>query len=376
MNTLDRRRLRDLAAAAGIAVTGVTTAEPFGRVGDLVASRIREGRLKGMDWFTEERARFSADPRRLHPGARSIVSVGLPYYQEAPERPVEEPTGRIARYAWGRDYHRTLKRRMHALLASIEGAVGYPVEARLLVDTARIVDRAAAARAGLGWYGKNTMILVPGHGSWVMLGEMLLDLEIEPDIPLRPKCGRCSGCIDACPTGAIVADYTIHAPHCISYLTIEHRGPIPIELRPRMGDWVFGCDVCQDVCPYTRAAQAGDDPDFAPASVDNAFPRLRWILRLDEPTYRERFRGTAVLRCKRVGLARNAAVALGNVGTTQDLAILEETVCCHDEPLVRGHAVWAMSRIDAASGRPFLEARLDRERDPYVRSELLMAIAD
>ncbi|HET7036720.1 MAG TPA: tRNA epoxyqueuosine(34) reductase QueG [Thermomicrobiaceae bacterium] len=373
---IERARLSELAGQAGIAVTAVTSAEPFEGLGDLLEARISAGHLAGLDWFTSERARFSADPRNLHRTARAIVAVGLPYWQ-GPLTPPDDgvPRGRIARYAWGRDYHRTLKERMRAFLALLEREAGRAIEARLLVDTARIVDRAAAARAGLGWYGKNTMILVPGHGSWVMLGELLLDLELEPDPPLRPKCGRCTRCLDICPTGALLGDYTLDTPRCLSYLTIELRGAIPPDLRPKLGTWVFGCDLCQETCPYTGAASERADPTFAPAAIENAFPSLHWLLRLSEDEFRQVYRGTAVLRTKRAGLARNAAVALGNIGTEADLEVLEEALAGHDQPLVRGHAAWAMARIDRElAARPLL-SRLAREQDAGVRAEIEGALA-
>lgn len=376
MKALTRGRLREIALEAGIAVTAVTTAEPFDGLAELLEERVLAGRLDGLDWFTVERARFSADPRNLHAGGRSIISVGIPYWQPGVCPPQDdEPRGRIARYAWGRDYHKTLKQRMSVLLASLERELGRAIEARLLVDTARIVDRAAAARSGLGWYGKNTMILVPGHGSWVMLGDMIVDVEIEPDTPLRPKCGRCDACISHCPTGALLGDYTLDTPRCISFLTIELRGPIPIEIRPAMGNWVFGCDVCQEICPYTNAAAPSHDPAFRPVREENAFPRLRWLLEMSEAEFREVFQGTAVLRAKRSGLARNAAVALGNTGSAADLELLERVVSRHDLPLVRGHAAWAMARIDQRSANPFLVRRITREADSYVRSELVSAAA-
>lgn len=371
MSTLSKARLRELACEAGLAVIAVTTADPFPSLAETLVERIRNGHLDGLAWFTEERARFSCTPRNLHPSARSIVSVALPYWQPDPSCPDDGiPRGRIARYAWGRDYHRTLLRRMERLHRLIEGELGRIVEARFLVDTARIVDRAVAARSGLGWYGKNTMILVPGYGSWVMLGELVLDVEVEPDPSLRPRCGRCTSCLDCCPTGALVAPYTVHTPWCISFLTIELRGPIPHELRPAMGNWVFGCDVCQEVCPYTGAARASDDPDIRPERIEHCFPPLTWLLRMTEHEFRSVYRGRAVLRAKRSGLARNAAVALGNVGSPADLAVLEETLTTHDLPLVRGHAAWAMARIDFASAQPVLERALARETDEYVRSEI------
>lgn len=374
---LTRERVRELACAAGLSVARVTTANPFDGLAQKLEAHILAGRMTGLDWFTVERAHFSSDPRNLHSNGRSIVAVGLPYWQPDIQPPDDdEPRGRISRYAWGRDYHKTLKDRMRELHQRLEQEVGHPIEARLLVDTARIVDRAAAARSGLGWYGKNTMILVPGHGSWVMLGELVVDVEIEVDPPLKPRCGKCTGCLDACPTGALVAPYTVDTPRCISFLTIELRGQIPRELRPKMGNWVFGCDVCQDVCPYTGAARPADDEAFLPARIENAFPSLHWLLRMTEPEFREVYRGTAVLRTKRAGLARNAAIALGNTGSPRDLAVLEEALIFHDEPLVRGHAAWAMARIDQSAASATLLHRLVHEEDASVRAEIADALRE
>ncbi len=374
---LTRERVRELAAAVGLSVAHVTTADPFDGLAEKLEAHILAGRIAGLDWFTVERARFSADPRNLHAGGRSIIAVGLPYWQPDIQPPDDdEPRGRISRYAWGRDYHKTLKERMRDLQQRLEGEVGHAIDARLLVDTARIVDRAVAARSGLGWYGKNAMILVPGHGSWVMLGELVVDVEIEVDRPLKPRCGQCTGCLDACPTGALVAPYTVDTPRCISFLTIELRGPIPRELRPQMGNWVFGCDVCQDVCPYTGAARPADDEAFRPARIENAFPSLHWLLRMTEPEFREIYRGTAVLRTKRTGLARNAAIALGNTGSRRDLAVLEEALISHDEPLVRGHVAWAMARIDHSAVSATLLSRLVYEEDASVRAEIADALGE
>ena len=197
-----------------------------------------------------------------------------------------------------------------------------------------------------------------------------------PHPPLRPKCGRCTGCLDGCPTGALVGNYTVDARRCISYLTIELRGPVPLDLRPLMGDWVFGCDVCQEICPYTRAASPADDPAFQPVEIAHAFPSLHWLLRMTEPEFRQTYRGMAVLRAKRSGLARNAAIALGNIGGSADLGVLEETLVMHDEPLVRGHAAWAMAQIDWERTAPTLTGRLTCEPDPYVREEIITALTE
>ena len=369
--------IKHLAAEHGLAIAAVTSAAPFAGLEQPLLAHIAHGHMAGLDWFTPERASFSLDPRNLQPSARSIIAVGVAYWSVDPGKPDDGvPRGRIARYAWGVDYHDLLKARMRALHAAIERAVGRPVEARFLVDTARIVDRAVAARAGLGWYGKHACIILPGHGSWVMLGELLLDLELEPDPPLAKDCGRCRICLDRCPTGAIVAPYTVDTPRCLSFQTIEQRGAIPRELRPLLGDWVFGCDVCQEVCPYTKAARPEPDPAFLPRAVENAYPSLRRLLALTPEEFAATYRGTPVTRAKRRGLARNAAVALGNVGSRDDVASLVVALSTHDEPLVRGHAAWALGRLGGAAARRALERALRGDLDGYVREEIRAALGE
>ncbi len=368
-------RLKYLAATHGLAVSAVTTAEPFPAVADHLERHIAAGHVDGMDWFTPERARVSSDIRNLHPTAQSIISFGLAYWSGPAEKPDDGvPRGKISRYAWGKDYHRVLKRRMKALLADMNGLVGRDLDVRILVDTARVVERAVAARAGLGWYGKHSNLIVPGRGSWVLLGEMVTDLDLEPDQPIDRNCGRCTICLDKCPTGAIVDAYTVHAPSCISFLTIELRDAIPHELRLKMGDWVYGCDVCQEVCPYTGAAEIVNDPDMQPASINNAFPSLHWLLEMTPDEFGASYFGTPVPRTKRRGLARNAAIALGNIGTRDDVPVLANALASHDEPLVRGHAAWALGVI----GGPVASATLDRQRgaepDGYVVSEITRAL--
>jgi epoxyqueuosine reductase len=354
----------------------VTTADAFPSLADFLERHVAAGRVAGLDWFTPERARFSCNPRNLHPSAVSILAVGVAYWSlddgGKPDDGV--PRGRIARYAWGVDYHDLLKARMRALHRDIETLVGRPIEARHLVDTARIVDRAIAARAGLGWYGKHTCLIVPGHGSGVLLGELLLDIGLEPDPPLTKDCGRCRICLDRCPTGAIVAPYTVDTPRCLSFQTIEQKGAIPQELRPLLGDWVFGCDVCQEVCPYTKARTAEPDPAFRPKTVANAYPSLRRLLSMTDEEFRATYRGTPVTRAKRRGLARNAAVALGNVGTVEDVPVLARALAEHDEPLVRGHAAWALGRLGGRAARAELDRRRAVEPDPAAGAEIAAAL--
>jgi len=369
-------RIKYLAAANGLSVSAVTSADPFPAVADHLVDHIEAGHVEGMDWFTPERARFSTDVRNLHPTARSIISFGLAYWSGPAQKPDDGILrGKISRYAWGKDYHRVMKRRMKALLADMNDLVGHELDARILVDTARIVERAVAARAGLGWYGKNANLIVPGHGSWVMLGEMVTDLDLEIDSPLNRNCGNCTICIDNCPTGAIVAPYTIHAPSCISFLTIELRDAIPLELRPKMQDWVYGCDVCQDVCPYTGAAKIVDDAELQPASVNNAFPSLHWLLEMTQEEFGATYFGTPVPRTKRRGLARNAAVALGNIGTEEDIPALAKALTTHDEPIVRGHAAWALGRIGGRTSTHALDRARSGDPDVSVKAEATGALS-
>lgn len=368
------RDIKRLAAECGLDIARVTSAEPFPELQPVLIDHIAQGYVQGLDWFTAERATFSTVPRNLHPGARSILAVGVAYWTVDAGKPADGVTrGRIARYAWGVDYHDLLKRRMENLHRAIEEEIGAPVDVRCLVDTARIVDRAVAARAGLGWYGKHSCLIVPSRGSGVLLGEMLLSIELEPDESIDKTCGRCTICLDNCPTGAIVAPYTIDSPRCLSFQTIEQRGSIPWSLRASLGDWVFGCDICQEVCPYTRAIRLPADPAFRPPGVEHAYPSLPRLLAISEEEFRARYRGTPVLRAKRRGLARNAAVALGNIGDESAVRPLRLALETHDEPLVRGHAAWALGRLaerGIASTRAVLTQRHRLEADAGVREEL------
>jgi epoxyqueuosine reductase len=370
------RVVRELAIEHGLSIAAITSADPFDSIRPFMQEHIAAGRLDGLDWFTPERALFSLDPRNLMPEARSIVAVGVDYRTVDPGKPDDAPRGRIARYAWGLDYHKLLKTRMKTLHGAIEREVGRSIEARFLVDTARIVDRAVAARSGLGWYGKNACIIVPGHGSWVLLGELVLDLALEPDEPLTKNCGRCTICIDQCPTGAITGPYTIDTPRCLSFQTIEQRGAIPRELRSNLGDWVFGCDVCQEVCPYTKAVTADAEPAFAPRTIDNAYPSLQALLSLSQDEFISMYAGTPVTRAKRRGLARNAAVALGNVGSDEDIPALIDAMTNHDEPLVRGHAAWAVGKIGGKNAQSALESSLKTDLDRSVREEARIALEE
>ena len=277
--------------------------------------------------------------RRQVTGVTHAIVVALDYGGKSPDGPV-------ARYARGRDYHDVMLERLGELHRWIETEVGHGITGKAYVDTGPILERDLARRAGLGWFGKNTMLIHPRLGSFFFLGELLLDFPLVSDEPFAAEhCGTCTRCLDACPTQALVAPGVMDARLCISYLTIELKGPIPETLRASVGGHVYGCDVCQDVCPWNvRFARALDEPALAPRQeIDVAE-----MLALDDQGFRERYRGTAVTRAKRRGLARNAAVVLGNRGDESALPVLQRAATEDPDPMVREHAAWALAAMASA----------------------------
>ena len=258
----------------------------------------------GTMGYLERRLEERLDPDRVLPGARTAVCVALNYYQGEPVDPSWRP---IARYAWGRDYHDVIGPRLERLATHLADAAG--ARSRGYVDTGPVLERDLAARAGLGWIGKNTMLLHPALGSWFFIGVLLTTAELVSDAPLADRCGSCRACLDACPTGAFLAPYVLDSRRCISYLTIEHRGDIDPDLHPDMTGWQFGCDVCQDVCPWNRKAPPAPHPEFRPRA---AYPGAEAISHMDDTSIRDAFRDTALLRAKPAGLRRNALIYLEN----------------------------------------------------------------
>lgn len=372
---MDQRALADNlkqeAARLGFAACGIATAAPMPDARAVIEARVARGSYDGLPWFTVERAGRSTDPARALVGVRSVVTLAAPYravLDVSADELGDAPRGRVARYAWGRDYHRALERPLKALARWLAERVP-GARSRWMVDYGPLAERAFAARAGLGWFGKSTNLLTPQAGSWVLLADLLTTVELEPDAPLRKTCGACIRCITACPTGAIIGPYDLDNRLCISFQTIEQRGPIPRPLRPLLGDWLFGCDVCQDACPVPSRREAL--VDFRPTSVDAAAPPLIPLLSLTEAAFRARFAGRSLLRAKRDGLLRNACVALGNSGDPRAVPPLTDAL--HDPaPLVRGHAAWALGRLGAR--RPLDTARR-REPDAWVREEIDAALA-
>ncbi len=368
------RQVKALAKSCGFHLAGVTSADDFVETERVIAERVQAGLLDGLPWYSESRARRGCKPRILLPQAQSIISLGLSY--NVPSPPVPEDgvmRGRISRYAWGRDYHKVFEQKVKAFtkLLADTGAR----QTKFYVDYGPMPDRAVAQRAGLGWFGKNTNLLTTGLGSWLFLAEVLTDLSLVPDRPLKKNCGKCTACIPACPTNAIIAPYVVDNRRCISYHTIENRGPIPREMRPLMGDWVFGCDICQDVCPVNEQAKATGDGAFTPKDAEAASPDLIAILALSEAEFESRFRGSAVRRAKRAGLQRNACVALGNLRDTRAIPAL--THALHEgESLVRGHAAWALGRIGGDAAMKALRQAVKGEDDSWVCEEIAFALRE
>jgi epoxyqueuosine reductase len=301
-----------------------------------------------MAYLTRQVAKRS-DVRVPFPWARSVVCVGLQYDTPHPySTAARKDRGWISRYAWGDDYHDVMKAMLDRVVDGLRalGAEAGPFQARTYVDTGPIVERAYAAAAGLGAWGKNTCLLHPEHGSWFFLGEIVTDLALPADAPRPDMCGSCTACLEACPTGALPAPYVLDATRCISYLTIELKGAIPEVLREGVGRHVFGCDICQDVCPWNRKRRRRGGPAFAPRP--EAFePDLAELAGLDEAGFRERFRRSPVKRAKRRGLLRNVAVALANSGDSSRRPVLER-LAADEDPVVREHAAWALRRLETA----------------------------
>ena len=368
-------RVKEWALEAGFDLAGIAGVEPLPEAERATKEWIGAGMAAGMAWITPERTETSCNPAGLLPGARSIITLGKYYLPPAEVEAADEPgpRGRIARYAQGHDYHDVFPSRMARFLDRLTAELGRAPAARRFVDSSPLAEKAVAVRSGIAFYGKNSCMLTRAHGSWVLLAEIITDLDLEPDQPLRKDCGRCRICMDRCPTGAIVAPYVVDARICISYLTIEHKGPIPRELRPRMRNWVFGCDVCQEVCPYNRTARPVDDPAFAPRVGVGPNPPLLKMLELDGPRFRETFKGSPVLRPRRRGFLRNVAVALGNAKDPVAVPALSRALE-DEEPLIRGHAAWALGQIGGGEARATLDRSLRQEMDEYVRGEIRLAL--
>lgn len=329
-------RVKALAQAQGFDAVGLTSAHPTVWA-DYFHDWIEQGRHAEMAWLARDPERRT-DPCLVLPGAQSLIVVGLNYWQKAPS-----VRGRIARYALSDDYHNILGDKLRAFVSELENEFGPEHQHKLYVDTGPVLERPLAHRAGVGWQAKSTMVISETLGPWMFLGDIITTLPLKPDAPARDRCGTCTACLDVCPTQAITAPYQLDARRCISYLTIELKGSIPEEYRPLIGDRIYGCDECLEVCPWNRFAQESRETQFRASRLEPW--DLRELLTLTPEQFNRRFKHSPIKRTKRRGLLRNVAVALGNIGTEEDLPILEQTAADHDEPLVREHAAWAVVQI-------------------------------
>jgi epoxyqueuosine reductase len=365
------------AQSLGFDLCGVVRAAKFPELAQ-TEEWLARGYAGEMGYLSDARRR---DPESVMPGIRSVIACALNYNTEEPKSidadatsDADEPRGWISRYAWGRDYHQVLRGKLDELVAALREQFEEPFAARVYADTGPLQERVFAKYAGLGWLGKNTLLLNQALGSWFFLGVVLTTLDLAPTLgaaepPPPDLCGSCRRCLDACPTDALVEPYVLDARRCISYLTIELRSSIPEELREHLGRHVFGCDICQDVCPWNRRAPLTREEEFQPrlfpskkSEVPNgnesfgnddslSLPRLEWLASLDEEEYRKVFRGSAVKRAKWNGLVRNACIALGNSGlrrgtpTERRVRALLERLAASPDALISESALWALSRI-------------------------------
>lgn len=366
--------LRARAIGHGFSALGVSPADELVEDGERLDAWLDEGSAGKMGYMHNHRP-LRTNASKLHPGARTVISFIVPYQPLV----LEGQQARIAAYAHGVDYHELFRDKLYALLQELEEFLGFSVNGRAITDSAPLLERATARRAGLGWVGRSAMLIHPRRGTYTLLCELLIDLELREDLePIRDHCGTCHRCVDACPTGAIRGDGSIDARKCISYLTIELKGAIPRELRASIGEQMFGCDICQAVCPWNRFA---DDVQF-----DELAPRQELetldahdMLRVDRQTFNKMFKGTALHRTKRRGLARNAAIVLGNRRGEDALCTLIEALHTHDEALVREHVAWALgqfveyesdARAHAQRAREALQLAFDQEIDQTVLDEI------
>ncbi|MEM8549218.1 MAG: tRNA epoxyqueuosine(34) reductase QueG [Verrucomicrobiota bacterium] len=339
-----KANLFKLAREIGLDAMGVAPVEASLRK-DYYLKWIAEGQHGDMGWMARSLDR-RLDPAQVLPEARSVLCLGLNYYQPDPQR-----RGRIAKYALGADYHKVLLKKLKQLCRVMREH--YNSDQKPYVDTGPVLEKPIAATAGLGWQGKSTILLNKKQGTWLFLGVIFTTLELEPDAPAQDRCGTCTRCLEACPTQAITAPYQLDARRCISYLTIEHKGSIPLQYRQAIGDRLFGCDECLDVCPWNKWAQRTREAKFRARS----YPDLREMLSWDEETFNNTFAGTPIRRSGYTRWLRNVCVVLGNIGTAEDLPALEQA-CHHADPLIAEHAYWAAAQLAKANPQelPFQSA--------------------
>lgn len=382
MQVLELSTLQTLAARSGLTVVGVTGAEELRVDGERLRTWQERGFAAEMGYM-QRSPELLLNPAGLHETVRSVVTVAI-FYDRAPAQPLPEGHGRVARYAWGRDYHKVLRRRLEALVSLVRAEAGIEVDARVFSDSVPLLERALAKRAGLGFVGKSTMLIVPGRGTFFFLGEILWNVEVRTDGASHSSrtmhCGSCQSCMTSCPTGAFAEERVLDASRCVSYLSIEKRGALSLAERRMLGEWIFGCDVCQDVCPFNIVPLKKRSPPDVPelgrdAGVGPSLALAEVLAMRDSKSFERRFAGTALMRAKREGLLRNAAVVAANRCVESLSPILLEASREDGAATVRQHALWAYCELLAGQGsaaRARVVERLEsalNDPDPEVVAE-------
>ena len=336
-----------------------------------------ENGYAGKMHYLEKHLSLKTDVRKLLAEAKSVISLAMNYYTLDPPKALAQDPGRgqISRYAWGDDYHELIRERLLELVTFIKQTAESELKTRVCVDTAPIIEREYAQKAGIGWIGKNTNLIHWRSGSWYFLAEVLVNIVLESDTPeLRGSCGTCTRCIEACPTDAIIEPNLLDSRRCISYLTIELKESIPKTLRPEIGNWIFGCDICQEVCPWNSKAVSTTETGFQPRD-GNLTPKLLSLVGMTQEEFSRRFKGSPIKRAKRRGFLRNVLVAIGNWGTQRAVPALKDALA-DDEPLVRSHAAWALGRIGGDAAKRTLQKRLTVETEQDVITEIQEALLE
>ena len=374
MSTLTQQ-IQAHANELGFELVGVTPAahsETIARYREWI-----ENGYAGKMNYLEKHLSLKTDVRQLLAEAKSVISLAMNYYTLDPPKALAQDPGRgqISRYAWGDDYHELIRERLLALVTFIKQIAESELKTRVCVDTAPIIEREYAQKAGIGWIGKNTNLIHWRSGSWYFLAEVLVNIALESDTPeLRGSCGTCTRCIEACPTDAIVEPNLLDSRLCISYLTIELKESIPKALRPEIGNWIFGCDICQEVCPWNSKAVSTTEPGFQPRD-GNFAPELLSLVGMTQEAFSRRFKGSPIKRAKRRGFLRNVLVAIGNWGSQRAVPALRDALA-DDEPLVRSHAAWALGRIGGDAAKRTLQKRLTVETEQDVITEIQDALLE
>lgn len=362
---LQREEIDATARESGFTAAAITSVEPLGEDSKRFYEWL-EHRYHGSMNYLSRQPEKQARPALLFAEAKSVISLVTNYYSNGEEPAPQPGLGRVARYARGKDYHKVIAKRLEEFQARLERAAGIPIRSRACVDAAPVLERALAKRAGLGFFGKSTNLILPQMGSYFFLSELFVDIDLPAHShDVAVNCGTCTRCLDACPTNAFANPFVLDSNKCISFQTIENRASIPLSLRARMGDWIFGCDVCQEVCPFNRFSRTTEWRELQPNSGSGAALELIDILQIDDDEeFRRRFEGTALMRAKRRGLVRNAAIVAANTGSKELLPFLLRLAVADPDEIVREHAAWAAEQLTNESN---ISPRESRAKEPRSR---------